>query len=59
VIYIDKRILNIESPAQEAIASSQDEASAGVAQAGERLVVNAFACYRITDPAEILLSGGR
>ena len=25
VIYIDKRILNIESPAQEVIASSQDK----------------------------------
>src|SRR5262249_43957004 len=37
VIYIDKRILAIESPAQEVIASSQDKANAGVAQAGERL----------------------
>ncbi len=27
VIYIDKRILNIESPAQEVIASSQDKSS--------------------------------
>ena len=49
VIYIDKRILAIESPAQEVIASSQDKANAGVAQAGERLVVDAFARYRITD----------
>ena len=32
------------------IASSQDKASAGVAQAGERLVVHAFARYRTTDP---------
>jgi membrane protease subunit HflC len=49
VIYIDKRLLNIETPAQEVIASSQDKGSAGVAQAGERLVVDAFARYRITD----------
>src|SRR5262249_44800999 len=50
VIYIDKRILNVESPAQEVIASSQDKTVGGVAQAGERLVVDAFARYRITDP---------
>jgi membrane protease subunit HflC len=50
VIYIDKRLLNIESPAQEVIASSQDKTSAGADQAGERLVVDAFARYRITDP---------
>jgi modulator of FtsH protease HflC len=50
VIYIDKRLLNIESPAQEVIASSQDNTSAGADQAGERLVVDAFARYRITDP---------
>ena len=49
VIYIDKRILNIESPAQEVIASSQDNSNLG-AQAGERLVVDAYARYRITDP---------
>jgi len=39
VIHIDKRILDIESPAQEVIASDQ-----------KRLVVDAFARYRITDP---------
>jgi len=50
VIYIDKRILNIESAAQEVIASSADQSNAGVAQAGERLVVDAFARYRIVDP---------
>jgi membrane protease subunit HflC len=53
VIYIDKRILNVESPAQEVIASSQDKTDAALAQAaqaGERLVVDAFARYRITDP---------
>jgi len=38
VIYIDKRILDLESPAQEVIASDQ-----------KRLVVDAFARYRIKD----------
>jgi modulator of FtsH protease HflC len=50
VIDIDKRVLAIEQPAQEVIASSGDNASAGAGQAGERLVVDAFARYRITDP---------
>lgn len=50
VIYIDKRILNIEQPAQEVIASSQDTGNAAAAEAGERLVVDAFARYRIVDP---------
>ena len=39
VITIDKRILDLESPAQEIIASDQ-----------KRLVVDAFARYRIQDP---------
>ena len=38
VIYVDKRILDLESPAQEVIASDQ-----------KRLVVDAFARYRIKD----------
>ena len=50
VIYIDKRILNIEQPAQEVIAASGDSGSVGAGQAGERLVVDAFARYRIIDP---------
>ncbi len=58
VIYINKRILAIESPAQEVIASSQDKANAGVAQAGERLVVDAFARYRITDPLKFYQTVG-
>jgi membrane protease subunit HflC len=61
VIYIDKRILNIETPAQEVIASSQDKSIAGVAQvaqAGERLVVDAFARYRITDPLKFYQTVG-
>jgi membrane protease subunit HflC len=39
VISIDKRILDLENPAQEVIASD-----------GERLVVDAFARYRVNDP---------
>ncbi len=39
VILIDKRILDLENPAQEVIASDQ-----------KRLVVDAFARYRIRDP---------
>jgi modulator of FtsH protease HflC len=39
VIYIDKRILDLENPSQEIIASDQ-----------KRLVVDAFARYRVTDP---------
>src|SRR6185312_6516168 len=39
VIYIDKRILDLEAPAQEVIASDQ-----------KRLVVDAFARYRINLP---------
>jgi modulator of FtsH protease HflC len=58
VIYIDKRILNIETPAQEVIASSQDKGGAGAVQAGERLVVDAFARYRITDPLKFYQSVG-
>ena len=38
VVYIDRRILDLESPAQEVIASDQ-----------KRLVVDAFARYRIKD----------
>jgi membrane protease subunit HflC len=61
VITIDKRILAIESAAQEVIASSQDKANAGVAQvaqAGERMVVDAFARYRITDPLKFYQTVG-
>ena len=58
VIYIDKRILNIESPAQEVIAASQDNSNSGADQAGERLVVDAFARYRITDPLKFYQTVG-
>jgi membrane protease subunit HflC len=47
VIYIDKRILDLESPAQEVIASDQ-----------KRLVVDAFARYRIQEPLKFYQSLG-
>jgi membrane protease subunit HflC len=47
VIYIDKRILDVESPAQEVIASDQ-----------KRLVVDAFARYRITDALQFYRTVG-
>jgi modulator of FtsH protease HflC len=58
VIYIDKRILAIESPAQEVIAASQDNSVPGAGQAGERLVVDAFARYRIVDPLKFYQTVG-
>ena len=48
VIYIDKRILNVELTAQEITLSSQDNSSRAEL-VGERLVVDAFVRYRITD----------
>ena len=39
MVYVDKRILDLENPAQEIIASDQ-----------KRLVVDAFARYKIVDP---------
>jgi membrane protease subunit HflC len=47
VIYVDKRILDIESPAQEVIASDQ-----------KRLVVDAFARYRVQDPLKFYQTVG-
>jgi modulator of FtsH protease HflC len=47
VIYIDNRILDLENPAQEVFASDQ-----------KRLVVDAFARYRIVDPLKFYLSVG-
>lgn len=41
VVYIDKRILNIDSPAQEVIAADQ-----------KRLVVDAFGRFKIIDPLQ-------
>ncbi len=57
VIYIDKRILAVESPSQEVIAASEDNSNLG-AQAGERLVVDAFARYRIADPLKFYQTVG-
>jgi modulator of FtsH protease HflC len=47
VIAIDKRILDLENPAQEVFASDQ-----------KRLVVDAFARYRIVDPLKFYQSVG-
>jgi len=47
VIYIDKRILDLDNPVQEVIASDQ-----------KRLVVDAFARYRVTDPLRFYQSVG-
>jgi len=47
VIYLDKRILDLDSPAQEVIASDQ-----------KRLVVDAFARYRIVNPLRFYQSVG-
>ena len=47
VILIDKRILDLENPSQEVIASDQ-----------KRLVVDAFARYRIKDPLRFYQSVG-
>ena len=57
VIYIDKRILNVESPAQEITLSSQDT-STRAELVGERLVVDAFVRYRITDPLKFYQTVG-
>ncbi|MBE8190733.1 MAG: protease modulator HflC [Alphaproteobacteria bacterium] len=45
VVYIDKRILDLDSPAEELIASDQ-----------KRLVVDAFTRYRIIDPLQFYTS---
>jgi membrane protease subunit HflC len=47
VVYIDKRILDLELPTQEVIASDQ-----------KRLVVDAFTRYRVTDPLRFYQSVG-
>jgi len=47
VVHIDKRILDIESPSQEVIASDQ-----------KRLVVDAFARYKITNALQFYRSVG-
>ena len=57
VIYVDKRILAIESQAQEVNVQSQDKSNTA-AEVGERLVVDAFARYRITDALKYYQSVG-
>ena len=52
VIYVDKRILDLESPAQEVIAR------AGHPTARKRLVVDAFARYRVIDPLKFYQTVG-
>jgi membrane protease subunit HflC len=47
IIYIDKRILDLDTPPQEVIANDQ-----------KRLVVDAFARYRVTDPLRFFQSLG-
>jgi len=47
VVFVDKRILALDSPVQEVIASDQ-----------KRLVVDAFARYRITDPLRFYQAAG-
>src|SRR5437762_11084140 len=47
VVYIDKRILDVESPAQEVICSDQ-----------KRLVVDAFARYKIADALQFYRAVG-
>ena len=46
VVYLDKRILNLDTPPEEVIASDQ-----------KRLIVDAFARFQIVDPLKILFVG--
>ena len=47
VVYLDKRILNIDTPPEEVIASDQ-----------KRLIVDAFARFQILDPLKFYISVG-
>jgi len=47
VVYLDKRILNLDTPPEEVIASDQ-----------KRLIVDAFARFKITDPLKFYISVG-
>ena len=47
VVYLDKRILNLDTPPEEVIASDQ-----------KRLIVDAFARFQITDPLKFYISVG-
>ena len=45
VVYLDKRILNLDAPSEEVIASDQ-----------KRLIVDAFARFQIVDPLKFYIS---
>ena len=47
VVYLDKRILNLDTPPEEVIASDQ-----------KRLIVDAFARFQIIDPLKFYISVG-
>src|SRR5210317_1521034 len=47
VVYLDKRILNLDAPSEEIIASDQ-----------KRLIVDAFARFKIKDPLKFYISVG-
>jgi len=47
VVYLDKRILNLDTPPEEVIASDQ-----------KRLIVDAFARFKIIDPLKFFISVG-
>ena len=47
VVYLDKRILNLDAPSEEVIASDQ-----------KRLIVDAFARFKIVDPLKFYISVG-
>ena len=47
VVYLDKRILNLDTPPEEVIASDQ-----------KRLIVDAFARFQIVDPLKFYISVG-
>ena len=47
VVYLDKRILNLDTPPEEVIASDQ-----------KRLIVDAFARFKIVDPLNFYISVG-
>ena len=47
VVYLDKRVLNLDNPPEEVIAADQ-----------KRLIVDAFARFQITDPLKFYISVG-
>ena len=47
VVYLDRRVLNLDNPPEEVIAADQ-----------KRLIVDAFARFRIVDPLKFYISVG-